>query len=312
MKFQNPHDRSSAVRRLLVAAVLAGSVLTAAACSSPDSPVSSPASASSPIASPSASAQPGQADARELLAQAREAAKTMKNYEFKLRMTQKLKTGTAANDSDVSVDMEGRAELGPLKLDQQVSSVTDGQAYSIRAILVPDAYYMYDPEFEEWSKTPKEQTAEIAKTLSDFQVDPGKALAAVAALGGGLKSEEAADGDKIAFSGNGSEAKAFLDTVLESTLDLSGMDPKIRDSIKLSSLNVDVELDPASHLPTSYRIDSVMTVEYEAGKPSTLTQSFSGSYAKINAAAPVTVPEAAKEAPELDPSELDTGSAQFD
>ncbi|RIE04143.1 hypothetical protein [Cohnella faecalis] len=64
-------------------------------------------------------------------------------------------------------------------------------------------------------------------------------------------------GDEIAISynGNGPEALTFLESVLESTLDLSSMEPSVRDTIKIDSLEVLVKLDAQHHWPLSYRID---------------------------------------------------------
>jgi hypothetical protein len=284
-------------RRFMFAILLAAAVWGSTSCTSSDtSKVSSPPS-SVPPASPSPSESPAEA----LLKQAHLAANGLKKYTFELNLTQKLTGQSQDSNSTVTVKMNGRAELGPLKLDQVVNSDVDGEVYAMRAILVPDAYYMYDMDFEEWSKTSKEQTADLVKTLSDFQVNPIKALEGIQSLGSGLKADRTEKSDKITYEGNGPEAKVFLENVLESTLDLSGMDPKVRQSIKLGTLKVDLTLDPARHWPRSYQIESVMTVEYEAGKTSTLVQTMAGTYGKHNESDPVAVPEAAKNAPELDP-----------
>ncbi|MBW5445969.1 hypothetical protein GE107_07835 [Cohnella sp. CFH 77786] len=287
----------------LVLAVIAACACMAgvAACASSGSPAVTPsASAPTPV-TPKPSASPG-SSATQVLEQAREAAQGLKRYAFEMDLVQHLAGPGAEGNSAVSVKMQGRAELGPLKLDQQIKSDMDGQTYSIRAILVPDAYYVYEPEIEEWTKTPKQETAEIKKTLSDFQANPAKALQAVGSLGSGLQTERNGGRDIIRYEGKGAPASAFLENVLESTLDLSGMDPKVRKTIKLESLKVELALDANKHWPLSYKIESSMTVEYEAGKPSTLTQTLSGTYSKHNASENVTVPKAALEAPEPDSS----------
>jgi hypothetical protein len=297
---------SSSFRRYtrvtLAAAVLAVCAVTAVACASSGAPAVTPPPASSPVnsePSPSGPAPSGPA-APALLEQAQKTARSLKNYAFDMHLTQRLTGSSAEGNSSVSVKMLGRAEQSPLKLDQQIQSNIDGEATSIRAILVPDAYYVYEPEFEEWSKTPKEETANITKTLSDFQVNPAKALQSIESLGSGLQTELSDNRDTIRYEGNGAQAKAFLENLLESTLDLSGMDPKVRESIKLGSLKVELVLDAVKHWPLSYKIESVMTVEYEAGKPSTLSQTFSGTYTKQDASKAVIVPDAAKNAPDPD------------
>jgi DNA-binding protein YbaB len=276
--------------------VLIAAALLAVSCSHEGAPSGSSASASPavPVQTPAAPT------AADLLSKAQTAAQQMKKYAFQLELTQHLSGEGEGGNSSVNVNMQGRAELGPLKLDQTIKSDIDGEVSSLRAILMPDAYYMYDQQFEEWSKLSKEQTKDIVKTLSDLQVNPAKSLEQIHALGSGLKAQQNGETYSIGYDGNGAEAKAFLDNVLESTLDLSGMDPKIRGSIKLDSLHVELVLDAAHQWPLSYRIDSVMTVEYEPGKPSTLEQIISGTYTHHNASAAVVIPKEAKQAPELD------------
>jgi hypothetical protein len=274
--------------------MLTAVVLVLGSCSSAGAPSASSASTASSSPSPTASS------ADEILTQAAAAAQGMKNYAFDMKLTQHLKGSSVDGNSNVQVDMQGRAELGPLKLDQTIKNDIDGQASTLRSILVPGAYYMYDPEFQEWSKLSQKDTTDMVKTLSDFQIDPSKSLGRLRALGGGLKAETGKERDTISYVGNGPEARAFLDSVLESTLDLSGMDAKVRQSIKLRNLRVALTLDPAKHWPVTYRIESQMTVEYEAGKPSTLDQTLAGTYSKPNGSSAVVVPDDAKKAPLVD------------
>jgi hypothetical protein len=285
-------------RRTLSAVVLAAAALVSASCTSSNPPAASSAAPtpSSPSPSPSVS------EITEVLTKAQAAASGLKKYSFDLDLSQKLTGESPDSNSTVSVNMQGRAELGPLKLDQLVKSTEDGEVYSMRAIVVPEGYYMYDNDFEEWSKTPPQQAADMVKTFSDFQVNPAKAIADVRSLGGGLQMTKQDARTVVRYTGNGAEAQAFLNNVLESTLGLSEMAPSVRKSIRLGTLKVELVLDNAKNWPLSYRIESGMTVEYEAGKLSTLAQTMSGNYSHHNASDPVVVPEAAKNAPELDPS----------
>jgi hypothetical protein len=282
-------------RRASCALALSMVMILAVSCSHSGKP------SASPVASATASPAPTAPSAIDLLTKAGTAAKEMKKYAYDLQLTQNLSGEGEGGNSSVNVHMQGRAELGPLKLDQTIQSDIDGEKSSLRAILVPDAYYMYDPEFKEWSKLSKGQTADILKTLSDLQINPAQSLQDVQTLGSGLKAKQSGDSYTISYEGAGVEAKTFLDKVLESTLDLSGMDPKIRKTIKLDTMHVELTLDSARQWPLSYQINSVMTVEYQAGKPSTLEQTISGTYSQHNSSAAVVIPEEAKKAPELDP-----------
>ncbi|TJY41865.1 hypothetical protein E5161_11725 [Cohnella pontilimi] len=287
------------IRRLSAAALALAAAIILASCSNSAKPQETASSAPPP--SPSKA----ELTAADLLDQAEAAAQQMKKYAFELELIQHLSGEGEEGNSSVNVNMKGRAELGPLKLDQTIKSDIDGEESSIRSILVPEAYYMYDPEFEEWSKLSASQTSDIMKTLSDLQVNPAQSILDIRALGAGLQAKPQGDTFTIRYDGAGVEARTFLDKILESTLDLSGMDPKVRNSIKLDSMQVELLLDAARKWPISYRIDSVMSVEYVKGKPSTLEQSISGSYSQHNASEGIVVPEEAKNAPELDPAPMD-------
>lgn len=308
-------------RRMLNAILVAAAiVLPATACgsSSTDSnaspsqeaAVSSASATASPAAAPSAVPGPSVA-AATLLQEAEQAMDGVGRYAFTLHLVQKL-SGGAADTSDFEVTNTGKAERSPLKLDQTIDSVQDGEKSALRAILVPDAYYVYDPSLEEWGKLAKEQAADIARTLSDYQVDPARALASAAALGAGLASSNEGGRDVVRYEGKGPEALAFLKHILEGTLDLSSMDAEVRDSIRLKKLSASFTLDPTSHLPLAYRVESDMTIEYEKGSPSDLNQVFEGTYSKHDATAAIVVPKAALSAPELDPPIDDPEASEGD
>ncbi|MDI4650218.1 DUF6612 family protein [Cohnella hashimotonis] len=297
--------RASNRRSLFILVYVFAAALALAACSGGDSPAeksaaASPAAEQRETAVASSSDPEAGSDAAALIGQARAAMADVGRYAFTLHLVQKLSGGAAA-DSVFEVTNAGKAERSPLKLDQTIDSVQDGERSSLRAILVPDAYYVYDPSFEEWGKLSSEQAADIARTLSDYQIDPAAALASAASLGTGLSSAREGGHDVVRYEGKGPEALAFLKHILEGTLDLGSMDEAVQRSIALKSLSVSFKLDAVTHLPLAYRVDSVMTIEYEPGAPSELSQIFEGTYAKHGATEAIAVPKAALEAPELDP-----------
>ncbi|MBB6669919.1 DUF6612 family protein [Cohnella nanjingensis] len=269
-----------------------------AACSNSASPASgSPAApaASLPSASPTASSE-----ALDMLEKAAQAAEGLSTYAYTLQLSQQL-SGGAAEASDLKVDNEGKVECSPLRVDQNVTSDMDGAKSSLRAILEPGAYYVYDPELTEWGKLAPDQADEVVKTLSDYQTNPAQAMREISKLGSGLVLTRKGEQDVLRYEGSGPEAKAFLNRVLEGTLDLGSLDAKVRESVAVQSLKVSVTLDDAKRMPLAYSIESEMTIDYEAGKPSTLRQTLSGTYDKLNAVTPIVVPDAAKQAPVLDP-----------
>lgn len=290
--------RRPALLLLLSAALLLPLSACGGAADAPEaSPSGSPAAAASSAASPSATAA---SDATALLAAASQAASAVSRYAFTLRLEQRLGEDGGA-ESAFEVTNAGTVERSPLKLDQTIDSVQDGESSSLRAILVPDAYYVYDAALEEWGKLSQEQAADIADTLSDYQVDPSAALAAAAVLAPGLTASAEGGRDIVRYEGSGPEALTFLKPILRSTLDLDSLDAAVRDSIALRSLSASFTLDGATRLPLAYRIVSEMTIAYEPGSPSVLKQTFEGTYSKHDTAAHIVVPKAALAAPELDP-----------
>ncbi|MCD9022223.1 DUF6612 family protein [Cohnella silvisoli] len=261
-------------------------------------------SASSPAAlSPTPSEVSAEDNALEWLTKAKAAARKMNKYGFELQMNQEL--GGGANDknhSKVEITMQGRVERTPLKLDQTIKSNIDGEESTLRMILVPDANYMYLPEFEEWSKLSKEVADENVKTLSDFQVNPEQALQEIQALGSPLTAERSGQVVTIRYDGVSPEATTFVAGILESTMGLSGMGADIQKSLAIQKLKVALTVDAERYWPLSYRIESDMTIEFEPGNKSAVTQTLAGTYSKPNLSAAVTVPKEAQQA--IDPDKI--------
>ncbi|MFC5531106.1 DUF6612 family protein [Cohnella yongneupensis] len=236
------------------------------------------------------------------LAEAQTAAKQMKKYAFEMQLDQKL-SGTAETAADIKVDMQGLVEREPLKLDQTINTTIDGETSVVRTVIVPEGYYMYLPEYEEWSKLTPANAAENTATLSDFQVDPGQAIQDIDTLAEFASVEKDARTQIVRYEGNGTEAKAYAVTLLKSTMGLSDMDQRTQDSLKVSKLKLTLTLDAANHWPMSYTIESELSLELETSKVTTVQMSLSGSYSEINKSTAVTLPEAAKGA--LDPDQID-------
>ncbi|WP_256759210.1 DUF6612 family protein [Cohnella sp. WQ 127256] len=258
-------------------------------------------SKNAPVASPSAteSANP----ALEWLAKAQTAAQKMEKYAFELQLNQKLSGTEEADRSDVEINMQGRVERNPLKLDQTIKSTIDGEASTLRAIVVPDAYYMYLPEYEEWSKLSKEVAADNVATLSDFQVNPEQALLEIQGLGKTLTAEQDGQVITVRYDGIGPEAANYLGGLLESTLGLSSEQSSILDSLEVQKLKVLVTLDAEHYWPLSYRVESDLTLELDPGKKTAIIETLAGTYSKHNISSAITVPKEALNA--LDPSEID-------
>lgn len=252
---------------------------------------------------PPATAAKGVPSAAQWLEQAAGAAETMKKYAFELQMNQDLGPAGETKGSYVRVEMQGKAEREPLKLDQTIVSVIDGEESTLRTIVTPDAYFMYLPEYEEWSRLSKEVAAENAETLSDFQISPEKAIERIRRLGEGLSAERSGNAAVVRYEGSGPEAKAFMAGLLKSTLGLTDSEEVIADELEVKRLKVDYHIDADRQWPLSYRIETELTVELEPGRRTPVMMTVAGTYSKPNATEPIVVPPEALEAP--DPSEIE-------
>jgi len=264
-----------------------------AACSS-GQPEASP--------SPSATETADERSADEWLIMAQNAAREMGKYAFELQMNQKLGEEGKEGRSDVRVDMLGRVERNPLKLDQTIRSVIDKEQSTVRSIVTPEAYYMYLPEYEEWSKLSKESAAENAATLSDFQVRPELAVQRIQQLGRSLTAESNGSLVTVRYDGDGPEASAFAAGLLRSTLGIADPEADVAERVKIGKMTVIFTMDAEKHWPLTYRIESDLTVELNKGEQTPISQTMAGTYSKPNATAPIVVPKEALNAP--DPDEI--------
>ena len=252
---------------------------------------------------PPATAAKGAPAAEQWLEQAAGAAATMKKYAFELQMSQDLGPAGETKGSYVRVEMQGKAEREPLKLDQTIVSVIDGEESTLRTIVTPEAYFMYLPEYEEWSRLSKAVAEENAETLSDFQINPEKAIERIRGLGESLSAERSGNAVVVRYEGNGPEAKAFMAGLLKSTLGLTDSEEVIANELEVKRLKVDYHIDADRHWPLSYRIETELTVDLEPGRRTPVRQTVAGTYSKPNATQPIVVPPEALEAP--DPSEIE-------
>ncbi|MFD0673371.1 DUF6612 family protein [Cohnella sp. GCM10027633] len=240
--------------------------------------------------------------AAEALDEARIAAGQFKKYAFDIHMDQKV---TSDKTEDVKVAMKGMAEREPLKLDQTIHTTIGGESSDVRTVIVPEGYYMYVPEYEEWSKLSAATAADNTKTLSDFQADPGKAVEELLGLAGQATLEEGNGTRTVRYEGTEAEAKTYSMKLLQSTLGLTDtdLDERLKNSMNVSKLQVSVTLDTSAHWPLSYRIESGLSLELEEGKRTTVETTMEGSYDEINKSGAVVLPEEAKGA--LDPDQID-------
>ncbi|XID91176.1 DUF6612 family protein [Paenibacillaceae bacterium WGS1546] len=276
-----------------VVCLLAGALLAVSACARETSPG---------IETPPGSAVTADGSAAEWLAKAVAKAEEMDRYAFVLQMDQKLSATNDNEHSDVRIDMQGRVEREPFKLDQTIDSAIDEEKSTVRAILTHEAYYMYLPEFEEWSKLSREVAEENLATLSDLQANPERAIGRIAELGAGLRAEREGSAVVVRYEGAGEQAKPFVADLLRSTLGIPEGESDIANSLEVDSLSVYFKMDAERDWPLAYRLESDLVIELEPGLKTNIRQTVSGTYAKPNETEPIVVPEEALNAP--DPAEI--------
>jgi hypothetical protein len=226
----------------------------------------------------------------------------MTRYSFELRMDQHLGPDGDKARTNVLVDMTGRVEREPFRLDQTIDSDIDGEKSKLRTILTPEAYYMYLPEYEEWSKLSKQVSAENRATLSEFQADPERAIERIRELAPNLEARRNGAEIVVGYEGTGPTAKPFVAGLLRSTLGLTESEGEIEDKLEVEKLSVVYRIDAERDWPLAYRIETKLAIELEPGQKSPIVQTVSGSYGKPNATSPIAVPDEALRAP--DPDEL--------
>ncbi|TVX97135.1 DUF6612 family protein [Cohnella terricola] len=252
--------------------------------------------------SPSATGTVNESLAEDWLIMAQNAAREMGKFAFELQMNQKLGEEGKEGRSDVRVDMQGRVERNPLKLDQTIRSVIDKEQSTVRSIVTPEAYYMYLPEYEEWSKLSKASAAENVATLSDFQVRPELAVQRIQQLGRSLTAESNGSLVTVRYDGNGPEASAFAAGLLRSTLGITDPEADVAERVKIGKMSVIFTMDAEKHWPLSYRIETDLKIELNKGEQTPISQTVAGTYSKPNATASIVVPKEALNAP--DPDEI--------
>ena len=290
-------------RRRWIPCVIVCLCLTAAACAG--SRGNGGETASPPETNIPMSTATPDPEARRLLGDAEQAAGELERYAFSLDLIQRLDPVSGAEGEaaeEAATESEGRVEVRPRRVDQTVRVAYEGEwLAAYRTILAPESAYVYEFGPEEWARVPEEEAAEMLHTLSDFQVDLPEAVRQVAALGPATAGQNE-DGITVRYEGSGEEAHRFATRLLESTFAWSQQEERTRESLKVRHLAAELALDPDRLWPVAFRVE--MEAELAMGDPEgsyVLTQTFSGTYSEHNEAAPVEVPEEAREAPLPDP-----------
>lgn len=297
----NISRKGIAKRSLSIACGIAALLIAAGCADTAKEAQTSPQPSSAVGQSLNKADDPGAKGSEEVLRQGIEAVKDIQSLEFAMELKQELTTDSEAASSSMSND--GSAVLKPLSVKQQTENEYMGEKSAVDSYLTSDGYYMYDPAAKTWSRMLADEVPKIKATLSDFQIAPAKKLERMLPYAASFRSGLSDGGLILEYKGSGSDkaADALVRDLLRSTMGIDDLEARVRDSIKVSKLKYRLVFEGKSGMLKQLVADAELTIEYDPGNPSILKQSLTIDYSKWNEAEPITVPEEAKNAPEVMP-----------
>ncbi|WP_020619452.1 DUF6612 family protein [Paenibacillus daejeonensis] len=243
-------------------------------------------------------------EAVTILDQAIRQAQAKERFAMTMKLGQNLSHNEGQSSEQFSMTSEGKVELEPLAVEQMIESGEGESPTQIETILTPDGYYVYDHTFDEgWRQYPQDEIATVTETLSDYQVNPVAQLERIKETVGGSLTVSEEDGMQIlSYEGNGGdrESTALMNDLLDSTLNGSQLPQEVRDSVETEMLQYRIVMDGETGLPVEIWSQSTFSIAFEAGYPVDIDQTFEVSYRDWDATEPVTVPEEALNAPEIE------------
>ncbi|MGG4033548.1 DUF6612 family protein [Paenibacillus cisolokensis] len=286
-----------AVRLLAVAALLAAAVALAAACSNErqESPASGDKSGGSHT---EAAVRAG--DAKEWLDKAAASFKGVDVFGIDMKLDQRLTTD--GQTSELVIANEGNVSIEPLVMRQTVESTFDGQTDKLAAYLTPDGYFTQDLVTGEWSRMDESELPKIKASMSDYQIAPADQMKRLARHAAAFSATKDDEGNVVlAYEGDGAgeDARALLIDVLTVTLGGGALPEGVEDSIETETMSYRIVLDPDTARPVTVDVTADLTLEFEPGHPSKLTQTMSVRYDDWGEPFEADVPDEAKRAPEV-------------
>ncbi|QJC53841.1 hypothetical protein HGI30_21470 [Paenibacillus albicereus] len=304
------YERTAARRAAypLRRSALAGGLLAlmlAAGCAGggQDGTASPQPSAGAPKQAASTLAEEGAPSAEQVLGRAAETMADTKSLELSMELKQDMETD--GQTTSMSMTNEGRIIVEPLALMQKTVNDYMGESSTLDSYLTDSGYYMYDYSNEAWSRMLADEVPKIKATLSDFQIAPAKEIEKIAEHASAFRSGRENGEQVLLYAGSGSDeaAEALVRDLLRSTMGLDDMEARVRDSIEVSALDYRLRFDEATGRLIRLEATADVSIEYDPGNPSRLSQTFTLDYGGWNEAEPVVVPEEAKDAPEVMPAD---------
>ncbi|WP_409341872.1 DUF6612 family protein [Paenibacillus sp. MBLB4367] len=296
--------------KLIMAALLGGSLLAVTACgqkaadtgaqpSASASPggaasVSPSASASaSPSAKPSEAPQAGGAAA--VFAKSIEGAAKLESYTVSMNMKQQIEQGGNKTDIASKIDMD--LVMKPETMFKQVMSMnTAGQNVNMEMYYVKNGLYMKDPTSGSWMKLPAEQMNAAIQGLSNEQFDPSKQLDKLKAFTNDMVLSESGDTYTIKLTASGDKFNDFIINELKSSGDKESMDAMLSamSGLKVKSMEYTISIDKKTYFPKSLVMAMDMEMEIQ-GQKMHLVQNIDGTYSNYNSVKEIVVPKEALE-----------------
>ncbi|SDS95898.1 hypothetical protein SAMN05444162_2702 [Paenibacillaceae bacterium GAS479] len=244
---------------------------------------------------------PGAKKAEDVLKQGIEAVKGAESLQFAMVLKQEMMTD--GETTSMSMSNDGSVIVEPLTIKQSTVNEYMGEKSMVDSYLTADGYYMYDPSTKAWSRVLATEVPKVKASLSDLQIAPVKELEKILPHTAVFSSGTESGSQVLEYKGTGSDkaADALVRDLLRSTMGIDDLEASVRDSIKVSSLDYKLIFEGKTDRLKQLVATSQLTIEYDPGNPSTLKQSLTINYSKWNEVAPITVPEEAKNAPEVMP-----------
>ncbi|MFS0725771.1 DUF6612 family protein [Paenibacillus sp. 1P07SE] len=247
---------------------------------------------------------PADSEAITILDEAIREVQTKERFALTMRLDQDLSHNEGQDSEQFAMTSEGKVELEPLAVEQMIESGDDDEPTRLQTILTPEGYYVYDHTFDEgWRQYPQDEIPALTETLSDYQVNPAAQLERLkAAVGGSLTVNEEGGVRILSYQGSGDdrETTALMEDLLDSTLNGAQLPQEVKDSVVIDSLEYRIALDAQTGLPVEIEAASVFSIAFEADYPVDIDQTFAVSYRDWDATEPVSVPEEAVDAPEIE------------
>ncbi|RAV09394.1 DUF6612 family protein [Paenibacillus contaminans] len=295
--------------KLVMTALLGGSLLALSACGQKGTETGAqpPASASpgaasvspSAAASASPSAKPSQAPeakgAAAIYAKSIEGAAKLESFSVSMNIKQNIEQGGNKTDMTSKLDMD--VVMKPEQTFKQVMSTNMmGQDIKMEMYFVKDGFFMKDMTSGTWMKLPQEQMNAALQGASEEQLDPSKQLDKLKAFTDDMELTESGDAYTIKLNASGDKFNDFIKNELKNSGNAEQMDALVgaMSGMKVNKMAYTFTIDKKNYFPKAMTVDMDMEMDIQGQKIS-MVQSIDGTYSNYNSVKEIVVPKEALE-----------------